>query len=418
MLRLIARKFHNRVLLKVIPFRLADIGEGIKECEVLQWYVKQGDEIEEFDKLCEVQSDKAAVEITSRYTGKVVKMYKQPGEIVQVGSILVDIDTKEVEEEIRVDKKMTTTDKKMETTDKKMETTDKKMTTVDYNQYEKVLTTPSVRRIAREHKIDLTKVAATGKNGRVMKSDIESYLTKPETSASTPASNSESNVYVQTAIQKAMFKSMTASNTIPRFGYTDLLLMKSLESTRHAANESLKSQNIKLSFMPFLIKAFGTACLEYPTLNASFKNDTIFTNNFVNVGIAMDTPNGLMVPNIKSVDTKSIIEIHHEMQELLMKAQSNKLSMNDIKDTTFTLSNIGTIGGLFVNPVIPFGTTTIVGLGKSHYIQHPDNPKPDVVKAMPISLSADHRIVDGATSARFIQYAKSLLMGSLVIYLK
>ena len=397
--------FKSRELFQIVPFKLADIGEGIKECEVLQWFVKQGDKIEEFDKLCEVQSDKAAVEITSRYTGKVVKLYKKPGEVVQVGSVLVDIDTETGKTETLKEKQALKT-----LPTKIIETVVDSIVKTDFNQYGKVLTTPSVRRMAREFKIDLTSIIPTGKNSRLLKSDVESHLSKSST-----ASLAGSTVYTPTAIQKAMFKSMTLSNSIPTFGYTDLLLMSSLEQQRDEINKSLP---YKLSFMPFLIKAFGTACLEYPTVNASLKEDVIYKNSFVNVGIAMDTPNGLMVPNIKNVESKTILEIHQEMQKLLEKAKLNKLNMSDIKDTTFTLSNIGTIGGLFVNPVVPFGTSTIIGLGKLQYVQHPDVPEPKIVKAMPISLSADHRIVDGATSAKFVQYAKSLLRGGLVVHLK
>eukprot|EP00835_Amoeboradix_gromovi_P004807 NODE_401_length_9344_cov_0.427366.p1 type:complete len:424 gc:universal NODE_401_length_9344_cov_0.427366:2691-3962(+) len=423
MLGLVTRRFHiNRTLFKVVPFRLADIGEGIKECEVLQWYIKQGDSINEFDKLCEVQSDKAAVEITSRYTGKVMKLYKQPGEIVQVGSVLVDIDTNEsASEKSEQEPKVKDAGvKNLEVADNlslfaKSDESSKQY--VDYNQYDKVITTPAVRRIAREQKIDLCLVTPTGKNGRILKSDIEEYLKSPNANSSTsPIDSVEgSELIIQSAIQKSMFKSMTTSNSIPRFGYSDLLPMSNLESLRHSVNNNVKQ---KLSYMPFLIKAFGTACLDYPTINASFRNNEFYSNSSVNIGIAMDTPNGLMVPNIKDIQLKSIVEIHLEMQELQLKAKSNKLNPSDFKNTTFTLSNIGTIGGLFVFPVVPFGTTTIVGLGKSHFIQNPDSSKPEIIKAMPLSLAADHRIVDGATSAKFIQSAKSLLMGGLVAHLK
>ena len=410
------RTFKSMPLYKIVPFHLADIGEGIKECEILQWYKQKGDSIEEFEKLCEVQSDKAAVEITSRYTGKITTIHKKAGEIVQVGGVLVDIDTNDTNDSgdtAPAAVTPSTPPSSTQVTSTTPVTPPKHTPAID----SKVLTTPSVRRIAREHKIDLNAVVPTGKNKRIMKVDVENFINSGSTSTITKSTPS-SSVYTQNSIEKAMFKSMTLSQSIPRFGYTDMLDTYTLEVLRKNINSSLKTQNIKLSSMPFIIKAFGVACLEYPTLNCTVLNDKIMKNNNVTIGIAMDTPNGLMVPNIKNVQDKSILEIHNEMQTLLEKAKLNKLNMSDISGTTFTVSNIGTIGGIWVHPVVPFGTTTIIGLGKSQFVQNPDNPTPDIIKVMPLSLSADHRIVDGATSARFIQFVKSLLNGTLMTWLK
>eukprot|EP00834_Sanchytrium_tribonematis_P000847 NODE_17_length_48642_cov_1.199349.p11 type:complete len:407 gc:universal NODE_17_length_48642_cov_1.199349:33763-34983(+) len=406
MLRLISRSFQTRFHYKIIPFKLADIGEGIKECEVLQWYIKEGDHIGEFDKLCEVQSDKAAVEITSRYTGIIKKLHKNIGEIVQVGGTLVDIDIKgDDKESIK-----NTSNLKAEPN---LPADLSKEAKIEPQRNFKIIATPSIRRIAREKKIDLHNVKGSGKNGRIMKEDI---VEVSSAESEEPALDQES--LIQNSIERAMFKSMSSSVSIPRFGYTDLFLTANLDMMKDKINSEIKAQNIKLSYMPFLIKAFSTACLHFPAANASLKGEQIYKNAFVNIGIAMDTPKGLMVPCIKHVQKKSILEINGELQVLIQKAKTNKLSIDDIRDATFTISNIGTIGGIYVHPVVPPGTTTIVGLGKTQYIQDPDSLVPKIVKCLPISLSADHRIVDGATSARFVQKTKELLNGSLLIYLK
>lgn len=321
---------------------------------VKEWFVKEGDTIEQFDNVCEVQSDKASVTITSRFDGKIVKLYHKVDDIALVGKPLADFDVIEENDE----SSSSSSSSSDEEVSSKPETPQSVPTTVaDEIPKHKVLATPSVRRIAMEQKIDLTKVPATGRNGRVLKGDVLEYLNlipagtqkshptlltvPPKLSAPTPADRVEP----LKGVARAMVKTMTDALRIPHFAYCDEIEMNNLIKVRNILKEEAIKHGVKLTFMPFMIKAASLALSEYPILNASFDetNLSIVYKGAHNIGVAIASPQGLVVPNIKNVQNKSILQIAKDLNALQEKGQKGTLSPDDYANGTFSLSNIGVV---------------------------------------------------------------------------
>ncbi|PSN52048.1 hypothetical protein C0J52_04520 [Blattella germanica] len=304
---------------KILPFVLTDIGEGINEVTIKEWFVKVEDKVSQFDNICEVQSDKASVTITSRYDGVIKKIYYEVDEI------------------------------------------------------------------------KLSSVPGTGKGGRVLKEDVLVFLNKIPAAPSvqeTPLPSSPKSVQLTdeekmepiVGIRKAMVKSMTASANIPQFVYSDEISVMKLVNLCAELKELANSENVKLTYMPFFIKAASKALKEFPVLNATVDaacENLIFRKNH-NIGVAMDTADGLIVPNIKNVQDLSILEVARELNRLQNLGRKGSLGTEDLTGGTFSLSNIGAVVPKF-------------------------DEQENIIKARIISVSwsADHRVIDGATMARF-----------------
>ncbi|KAJ3000461.1 hypothetical protein HDV02_005326 [Globomyces sp. JEL0801] len=416
--------FHSNLpLFAVTPFKLADIGEGISEVEIIQWFVKPGDRVEEFSKICEVQSDKAAVEISSRYDGVILKLHHEAGGIAKVGAPLVDIETENTDEEVE--------ESSAPEESKESPIESEPITHSNSEAVENSLTfaTPAVRRIAKEHQIDISKVVGTGPQNRVLKGDVLAFIkgdnvASPNTASVQPPAPTVGDKSVQlTPIQKAMFKSMTKSLTIPHFGFSDEITVNATSKFRKELNQYLKSLPKgtwaveKITFMPIFLKALSQALKEYPILNAKIVNPeqspTLLYRGFHNIGVAMDTPQGLVVPNVKDVQNKSIFEIAADLESLKLKAQKGALTNADLQGGTFTLSNVGNIGGTALHPVLVSTEVCIGAVGRIQRLPRFEsiNGVETVVAAevLNVSFNADHRVIDGATVARFVQLWKQLL---------
>ncbi|KAJ9444490.1 Lipoamide acyltransferase component of branched-chain alpha-keto acid dehydrogenase complex [Diplonema papillatum] len=411
---------------QVKTFPLADIGEGIKEVEVLSWYVKEGDEVEEMDKICEVQSDKATVELSTPYTGKVVKIYTQPGSMQQVGSGLIDIEVAGGAAAEEEDEAPPAKEAKSEPKPAESSAPAKASSSSSFEQTgdgRKVLATPAVRRIATENKVDLSKVNATGKGGRVTKEDILKYVSGAQSStAAAPASGQPAATGVQyqpedrtvkiTGRTRIMVQSMTETLKIPSFGAMDEVNLNKLVVTRTALKAGAEKRGIRLSYMPFFIKAASLAMKEYPIINSTLNADCteITYKGAHNIGIAMDTAQGLVVPNIKNVEQKTIFQIAQDLNELQKRGADNKLTGPDLQGGTFTLTNIGAIGGTYVSPIISPPQVAIGGLGSITKLPR-FNAKGEIEaqNVLYISWTADHRIIDGATMVRYSQVFKNYL---------
>ncbi|OQR87794.1 lipoamide acyltransferase component of branched-chain alpha-keto acid dehydrogenase complex [Achlya hypogyna] len=433
-----------------ISFKLSDIGEGIAEVEVLQWFVKPGDKISQFQNLVEVQSDKATVEITSRFDGTITKLHYEPGQMAKVGSALIDLD---VSDEVAAAQNASNAPKSKAPA-KKVEPIKKaapspapiahaptptpaaapvaRIPIARANTGGKVLTTPSVRRLAREHNIDLEDVPAEG--DRILKGDILNYIkhlaeNKAAAPAAAPSASSasatpttsttpafefltESTTVPVTPIQKMMVKSMNAALKVPHFGYADEIEMNALDGLRTTLKPLAAARGVKVTYLPLMIKAASLALKYYPILNASVSDDEahITMHAHHNISVAMDTPKGLLVPNVKNVESKSILDIAEDLQRLQKLGAEGKLGPNDLTGGTFSLSNIGSIGGTYMSPVIMVPQVAIGALGKIQTVPR-FNAAGDVVpvKLMNVSWSGDHRVIDGATMARFSTKWKDFL---------
>jgi len=438
----------------VIPFILTDVGEGIAECEILKWFVKVGDSIDEFDPVCELQSDKATLEVTSRFKGVVTKVHHEVGGMAKVGKPLIDIDTGAgASEQPAAPAAKPAAAAPTPAAEQKSESAED-IEKASAN----VLATPAVRRVARENSIDLRLVPGTGKDGRILKEDVLKYVEdkaqgKP-VAAPTPVKKAEPVAPQQQqaqpqqpqqpqpqptqptkevptpqpafaplladkevpfkGLQRTMIKTMTASNAIPHFGYCDEVEMDQLALLREELKPLAEKKGIKLSYLPIILKATSLALKQYPILNSSVNADVtgLIYKSSHNLGLAMDTPNGLIVPNIKNVQSKSILEIAAELNRLHKLALEGKLGRDDLTGGTFTLSNIGSIGGTYAKPVIMLPEVAIGALGRIQRLPRFESNHSNAVIAkrlMAVSWSADHRVIDGATMANFSNQWKNYL---------
>ncbi|KAK6529214.1 hypothetical protein TWF281_008397 [Arthrobotrys megalospora] len=447
-----AHLHYSRPAFVVKPFLLADIGEGIRECEIIQWFVQPGARVEQFDNICEVQSDKASVEISSRYDGVIKKLYYEAGDMAIVGKPLVDIDMTDLPEDasesatpdVAPDAAPAPAAQEAKATAKATatasaaaglpaENTGGAVAQVNGGNSgrHRTLATPAVRRIIKERGLDITKINGTGKDGRVLKEDVERYVEEPtESSTSTSTSTSTSSARPRTAlpesleeqtvsltpVQSTMFKTMTRSLSIPHFLYADEAAIDRLVALRHTINKNLAQsggQSLKkISYMPFFLKAVSVALEEYPLINCRVDLSDEAKPKLVmrpqhNIGVAMDTPTGLLVPNIKNVQQLSILEIASELARLQAAGSAGKLSSADLKGGTITLSNIGNVGGTYVAPVIVTNEVAIMGIGRTKVVPAFDEEGTVVPKTIVnFSWSADHRVVDGSTMARMASLVK------------
>ena len=405
-------------------FILPDIGEGIVECEIVEWLVSEGDEIVEDQAVCDVMTDKALVQIPAKYTGKVKKLYYQKGDIAAVHSPLfqMSIAGQSAEPDVSSAVVKAQTNAVTKSAEKSAPASS---ATKQLNK--KAVASPAVRRKARELDVDLTQVPGSGKNGRIYKQDIEDFLNETpsqetqqqaapkaaEPAATVTAVSGGSRVEPIKGIKAAMAKQMVASvSTIPHFTFCDEIDLTKLIAMRSELKEQYKQQGVKLTMMPFFIKALSLAIKQFPVLNSQVNDDcselTYFDDH--NIGMAVDSKIGLLVPNIKSCQSKSIVDVANEVTRLTEAARDGRVSPDDLKGGTMSISNIGAIGGTIATPIINKPEVAIVALGKLQHLPRFDE-KGNVISAaiMQVSWSGDHRVIDGGTIARFNNLWKSYL---------
>ncbi|KAI1616273.1 2-oxoisovalerate dehydrogenase E2 component [Exophiala viscosa] len=434
-----SRHFHAATRLeKTKTHILSDIGEGVKEVQIIQWFVEEGAPIEEWSALCEVQSDKASVEITSKYTGVIKKLHYAQDAVVQVGDPLLDIEVEEdgdaeqhEPEEVAgdpADAEQTGEGDLAALHEEKGKPADTESPSEPKTPGKHAsLATPAVRGLLKEHGLAIEDIDGTGRDGRVTKDDVYKHLEKgsqqPSAAAPTPSKPAIDAKQIETAqkltpVQSAMFKSMTGSLSIPHFLYSDTVDITNLSTMRTRLNSIRNPETTpKLSYMPFIIKAVSLALNQYPLLNARLdlstdpKKPQLHMRSVHNIGMAMDTPNGLIVPVIKAVNARSITSIAEDIQRLAQLGQAGKLSNNDLTGATITVSNIGNIGGEVVAPVIVEGQLAIMGIGKIKTVPvfAEDGLTVRPAQTATVSWSADHRVVDGATMARMAQVVQKYL---------
>ncbi|MFT5186412.1 MAG: 2-oxoisovalerate dehydrogenase E2 component (dihydrolipoyl transacylase), partial [Porticoccaceae bacterium] len=346
-------------------FILPDIGEGIVECEVLEWKVKEGDMISEDQVIADVSTDKAVVEIPSMYSGRITKLYYADGDIAKVHSPLFAIDTDE--EVLDSSESVPENPEVNETAELKLELVRQPSQDTRENQSSKVLTTPAVRKLAREYELDLSMISGTGKNGRVLKEDVHLYLkTLEQASAQQITAPNKDRTEAIVGVRKIMAKHMSESvSTIPHFTFVDEVDVTELIQLR-ATLKSTYADQVKITLMPLLIKSLSLSLSQFPIMNSRVDNE--FTEltylGSHNIGMAVDGKNGLLVPNVKDVQKRSILEIAAEVSRLTDAARSGIINIAELRGGTITISNIGAIGGISASPIINSPEVAIVALGK------------------------------------------------------
>ena len=400
-------------------FILPDIGEGIVECEVVKWLVTEGENIIEDQAVVEVMTDKALVEIPAKYSGVVTKLYYAEGNIAKVHSPLFSMrPSNDNSEQLDLSAPTVTIEaigvKSANTSINDTSCIDEKIKT------SKALASPAVRRLARELEVDISKVAGSGDKGRVLKHDLTA-ASLPEiqpvvvsgVTQITRSSTGGKRVEPIRGIQAAMAKHMMHSVfTVPHFSISEEIEMDKLIDARLQLKALFENEGVKLSFMPFFIKAMSLALEQFPIINSQINSDcsevTYFDDH--NIGLAVDSKIGLVVPNIKGVQNLSLLEVAKKSNELVDLARQGRLSSADLKGGTISISNIGVLGGTVATPVINAPESAIVALGKIQRLPRFDeNDAVKAVNIMHVSWSGDHRIIDGATMVRFNNLWKSYL---------
>ncbi len=395
----------------MIDFILPDIGEGIIECEIVEWMVKEGDVIIEDQAVAGVSTDKAVVEISSMYNGTVAKLYHQEGDIAKVHAPLFSISVDQSSHH-KADP-ATTTVPVIESSPVDSQSTKKLATN-------KVLTTPAVRRLARENSVSLNDVPGTGKRGRVLKDDILNYIQAEKGMATQETSKhlaeinlTEDRIEPIKGVAAIMAKAMAESvSTIPHFTYADEIEMDAIVTLRLELKQVYEKQGMRFTLTPLLMKSLSCALKEFPKLNSRVNDDCsqLHYLSSHNIGMAVDSKIGLLVPNIKNVDRLSVFELALEVNRLTEAARAGKLAPADLSGGTITLSNIGVIGGTIATPIINKPEVAIVALGKIQELPRFDSTGNIIAKKiMNISWSGDHRVIDGATMARFSNLWKSYI---------
>jgi 2-oxoisovalerate dehydrogenase E2 component (dihydrolipoyl transacylase) len=421
--------------LRTESFVLPDIGEGIVECEIVKWSIAEGDEVVEDQVVVEVMTDKAVVEIPAKHPGKILKLHYKQGDIAKVHSELFD-------QAIAADGQTqdTPADASATVTQNSDSAAAKHNTSVTHNHpgsgdkrgsssyaqggnfeapvvSERPIASPAVRRLAIELGISLKKVSGSGKKGRILKEDLSASSQAQNSSAaatqtasvSAPANTSiqqsEDRVEPIKGIRAAMAKQMLASvSTIPHFTVSDELCMDNLIALRASLKPDFESEGIKLSFLPFFIKALSLALHKFPIVNSRLNDDATELRYLSahNIGMAVDSKIGLLVPNIKNVEQRSLKEVAIEVNRIVDSAREGKLSNNDLTGGSISISNIGSIGGITATPVINKPDVAIVALGKTQKLPRFAEDGSVVAQSiMMVNWSGDHRVIDGATMVKF-----------------
>lgn len=419
-------------------FRLPDIGEGIHEGEIVQWFVKPGQEVKEDDILAEVQNDKAVVEIPSPVDGTILEVLVEEGTLTTVGTVLLKIDAPGYEDlqlkghhDEEEEEEETPAKEEAPVKEETVETSKAPEIVEPSNTSKRVIALPSVRKFAREQGVDISVVEGTGKNGRVTKEDILNHGKQPaettvasenteETTqapevASTPVNlegefpeTREKMSGIRRAIAKAMVNS---KHTAPHVTLMDEVDVTNLVTHRKKFKNIAAEEGIKLTYLPYVVKALVSTLRKFKEFNRSLDDATneIIQKHYYNIGIAADTERGLLVPVIKHADRKSVFAISDEINTLAEKARDGKLAPNEMQGASCSISNIGSAGGQWFTPVINHPEVAILGIGR--IAEKPVIKNGEIVAApvLALSLSFDHRMIDGATAQNAMNHLKRLL---------
>ncbi|QWB99725.1 2-oxo acid dehydrogenase subunit E2 [Mycoplasmatota bacterium] len=434
-------------------FKFADIGEGIHEGKILEWKYKKGDKIEEGETLVVVETDKVNAEIPCPVDGTIIELGPDEGEMIEVGDLLAKIDdgegVDESSEETDHPKDQPSTSEeskeekatedeededeggvvgKLESSDEVIESSQETKKTTNNNQ--KVLATPVARKMASDLDIDINQVKGTGEHGRVLKEDIENYK-QSDDSSSKSKSSIQSRIDVPeikayegdkrekiSTLRRSVVKAMTVSKqVIPHTTLIDELDVTDLVNFRNEHKEKAANKGVKLTYMAFIIKALTKAIKDYPILNSSYDqvNEEIIYRNDINIGIAVDTPDGLIVPNIKNADQLSLFETANKVQELADLAKERKIQLSDLQKGTISITNFGAFDAISGTPVIKHPEVAILGIGKIDKKPVVRNNEIVIRDILPLSLTFDHRIIDGADGGRAMLAFKKYLKDPLLL---
>ena len=430
-------------------FKLPDLGEGIHEAQVVNVMIAQGDVVEEDQMVLEVETDKAAVELPVPYAGEITALNVKQGDTVTVGQVLLVVGgdgggssaapAQQEKTQAAPAPKAAPAASVQSAAQQgggppapSMSPTSTVAEAPVVHGDGPIPAAPAVRRLARENNVELRHVHGTGSGGRILKEDVERFMltggsqqraaAQPGAARSAPASGgatapasisgdglpdfSQWGPVRREAIpqiRKAIARQMVKSWQLPRVTHGDEADITDLEAFRKEHGAVMADQGVKLTLTAFVLKAVAGALRQFPALNASYDDvagEMIF-KDYVHVGVAVDTDRGLMVPVLRDVDRKGLMTISKELKEIADKARDFKLDISEMRGGTFTVTNVGALGGTFSTPMINYPEVAILGMGKLQKKPVIRNDEIVARKMMPLFLSFDHRVIDGADGARF-----------------
>jgi pyruvate dehydrogenase E2 component (dihydrolipoamide acetyltransferase) len=410
-------------------FKFPDIGEGLTEGIIIEWYVDKGNAVKVGQPLVKMETDKVVTDIPAPREGVIAARYGKVGETIHVGETLVEIEiageataasgaeAPAPEAEIVEEKgagvvgtlEVASNNAFLPASDEGTEPKPAAATASTAGR--KVLATPVARAMAREMNIDINMVTGTGPAGRVMKSDIQSYHASaaPAAARTAPATPDGARELVEirpmSQIRKSIAKNMLRSKqSTAHMTLFEEPEVSALVEARSRYREEYKKEDLSLTYLPFIIKAVVAALKRHPELNSEmdFDKGNIIYKNYYNIGIAVSTVDGLVVPVIRNADKLTVKELSKAVAEIAVKARDRKLTLDDMKDGTFTITNYGALGGWFGVPVINYPQVGILGIGRINQQPVVADGEIKVGNVMPLSLSVDHRMVDGAEATEFL----------------
>jgi len=410
-------------------FKFPDVGEGIAEGKLLKWHVKEGDSVKHDQVLAEIETDKAVVEIPSPKQGKILKLHYKEDDTVPVGQLLVTFEVEGTEPEIKPQENTAQSDsasaaEKAGAVVGFLEEASNEPKHDDSKEYEKpaeikkaVIATLAVKKLARDLGIDIASVAGTGYGGRITEDDVKKSAgkTTPESEApenSAPKDMKNYDIYgpvehfAMNSTRRVIAHKMSESKfTAPHVTLMENLDVTNLFNLREQEKIKAKEKNVKLTYLAFIVKAVVQCLKKHPLLNSTIdeKSAEVVLKKYYNIGIAVDASEGLIVPVVKEADKRVLYDVANEIVRLADASQNKKLGLGDIKGGTFSITNIGSIAGTFFTPIINFPEVAILGLGRMQDAPAVVNGEIKIRKILPLSLSFDHRVVDGAEAARFMK---------------
>ncbi|HPT73884.1 MAG TPA: dihydrolipoamide acetyltransferase family protein [Methanomassiliicoccaceae archaeon] len=400
-----------------MEFKFPDLGEGVTEGELRKWLVKVGDVVKKDQSIAEMETDKAIVEMPSPVAGRIAELLHEEGGTVRVGEVLAVIEEEPSEER---PKEEAPSEEKAPL--EEMPAEEGSVSVVGELPVgeelaaarpatDKVLATPAVRRLAREMKIDITKIKGTGPDGRVTEDDVRSFAPVKEERVA-PAMQPKFDLYgwvdrvplkgIRRSTARHMIEAQTASAQVTVMDVADVT---DLVALRERVKEyAMREKGVKLTYLPFVIKAVVAALKRHPYLNAELNEETqeILLKKYYNIGVAVATDDGLMVPVIKAADAKDVYALAKEMAELSEQARSRRIDLGDLRGGTFTITNYGVFGGTFATPIANHPEVAILGTGRISDRPMVHDGEIAIRKVMHLSLTFDHRVLDGAEAAKFL----------------
>lgn len=424
-------------------YRFPELGEGLHEGEIVKWHIKPGDVVEEDQIILEVQNDKAVVEVPSPVSGRVAEIKAGEGTVAVVGDVVAVFEVEGAGQgAINQHGTSDTEHANRQHTEPAEQQQPHAAAASAYGisasppeDRKSILATPSVRKLAREQNIDIAQITGTGKNGRITREDVLGFVAGAAAqTVSTPSADEAAKLVLPSTAPAAALEPLSAETpeervplkgirkviaqamvksvyTAPHVTLMDEVDVTRLVALRERAKLTAEKKGIKLTYLPFIVKALLAAAKQFPALNASIDDERseIVYKKYYHVGIATDTDNGLIVPVVTHADRKNIWTIASEIKDLAVRAREGKLALHEMKGSTISITNIGSAGGLFFTPVINYPEVAILGTGRITEKPIVKNGEIVIGQIMTLSLSFDHRLIDGATAQSAMNTIKQLL---------